>query len=680
MKLNYFIVINLLFLCLQGLAQDIQWASNVTYQINQFSDAENSAEQALGLPNAEPYGVKSDKAFQLKSESDYGTMTLAYASPQQVSQVLIVENFKPGNVSKVILYDVDEKAYEIYDAEDTYQTKPFNVLKINVPKTDYMVAKVGVHLNTYVNNGWSQIDAVGISEELYEGEVISGANTAVTTESEEIIFLAKKERLGNNVNSKYLESKPVISPDGSTLFFARKNAPNNMGGKRDDQDIYVSDWILDEWSYAHNLDRPLNDKWPNGICSVSPDGNTLLLINAYHENGKIEDGVSISRKTTSGWSFPVKQEIEDYYNLSRFQDYFMSNSGMVLISAVEREDSKGSLDLYVSMRKSDDSWTRPVNMGSTINSEQVEFAPFLASDNKTLYFASNGRRGYGESDIYYSKRLDDTWTSWSRPTNIGKSVNSMNWDAYYTISAKGDYAYFISNSGLDKKINMNAIDDDIYRIALGKDEKPGPVVLVKGKVVNSKTKEPVQAAIYYESIPPGIEDGLASSDPVNGNYIITLPAGQKYGFRAEAKGYIAVSQYVDFTDVGAYREIVSDLELIPLLAGETIELNNVFFVQSSPEMLPESKPELERILQLLNDHPSLAIELGGHTDNQGSSAANLKLSEDRALAVMNFLIENGIDKSRLSHKGYGGTRPVASNASAESRSKNRRVEIKIVRF
>ena len=502
----------------------------------------------------------------------------------------------------------------------------------------------------------------------------------MTTESEEIIFLAKKERLGNNVNSKYLESKPVISPDGSTLFFARKNAPNNMGGKRDDQDIYVSDWILDEWSYAHNLDRPLNDKWPNGICSVSPDGNTLLLINAYHENGKIEDGVSISRKTTSGWSFPVTQEIEDYYNLSRFQDYFMSNSGMVLICAVEREDSKGSLDLYVSMRKSDDSWTRPVNMGSTINTEQVEFAPFLASDNKTLYFASNGRRGYGESDIYYSKRLDDTWTSWSRPTNIGKSVNSMNWDAYYTISAKGDYAYFISNSGLDKKINMNAIDDDIYRIALGKDEKPGPVVLVKGKVINSKTKQPVQAAIYYESIPSGIEDGLASSDPVNGNYTITLPAGQKYGFRAEAKGYIAVSQYVDFTAVGIYREIVSDLELIPLMAGETIELNNVFFVQSSPEMLPESRSELERILQLLNDHPTLAIELGGHTDNQGSSAANLKLSEDRALAVMNFLIENGIDKSRLNHKGYGGTRPVASNASAESRSKNRRVEIKIVRF
>src|SRR5210317_1053854 len=123
----------------------------------------------------------------------------------------------------------------------------------------------------------------------------------------------------------------------------------------------------------------------------------------------------------------------------------------------------------------------------------------------------------------------------------------MNWDAYYTISAKGDYAYFISNSGLDKKINMNAVDDDIYRIPLGKDAKPGPVVLAKGKVINSKTKEPMKAAIYYENLPSGMENGLASSNPIDGNYTITLLAGQKYSFRAEAPGYVAVSQNVDFS-------------------------------------------------------------------------------------------------------------------------------------
>ena len=332
------------------------------------------------------------------------------------------------------------------------------------------------------------------------------------------------------------------------------------------------------------------------------------------------------------------------------------------------------------MRNGEDSWSTPVNMGSAINTEKVEFAPFLASDNKTLYFASNGHRGYGESDIFYSRRQDDSWTNWSTPTNIGKSVNSMSWDGYYTISAKGDYAFFISNAGIDKKVNMNATDDDIYRISLGKDAKPDPVVLVKGKVINSRTKEPIEAAIFYESLPLGDEDGLANSDPINGDYKIVLPLGKRYGFRAEAYGFIAISEYVDLTSVNAYMEIVRNLELSPLTVGEIIKLNNVFFVQSKPEMLPESKPELERILKLLNDNKSLEIELSGHTDNQGSSSANLMLSEARALSVMNYLIENGIDKERLSHKGYGGTKPVASNASDESRRKNRRVEIKILKF
>jgi len=664
----------------EGIAQEIQWAEKAVFQINQYSETEYSAKQALGKPNAEPYGHQSSNAFQLNAESAYGTMTLEYANPQQVSQILVVENYKPGNVNKVILYDTDEKAYEIYSSDGSDIYEPFNILRINIEKTEYLVKKVAVHLNTYINNGWSQIDAVGICEEAFDGEVISLKSTNIASEAEEIIFLAKKERLGNSVNSKYLESKPVISPDGLQLYFVRKNAHNNMGGKRDEQDIYVSDYILDEWSYAHNVDKPLNDKWPNGICSVSPDGNTLLLINAYREDGKIEDGVSISRKTSFGWSFPITQQIEDYQNLSKFQDYFLSNSGKVLISAVERDDSRGELDLYVSMRKGDDTWSRPVNMGGVLNTEKVEFAPFLASDNRTLYFASNGHRGYGESDIFYSKRQDDTWTNWSKPTNIGKSVNSFSWDGYYSISAKGDYAYFISNAGIDKKVNMNATDDDIYRIALGKDAKPDPVILVKGKVINSKTKEPVEADIFYESIPIRNEDGLARSDPNSGDYKIVLPVGRKYGFRAQADGYIAASQNEDFTTVTSFKEITRNLELTPLAVGEIIKLNNVFFVQSKSEMLPESEPELERLFNLLDNNERLQIELGGHTDNQGSSSANLKLSEQRAFAVMNYLIDHGIDQKRLSYKGYGGSKPIASNASASTRKRNRRVEVKIVKF
>lgn len=679
-KITYLIHAFTLFIGSIGFAQEIQWASEVVFQFNNFSDNEYSANQALGKPDATPYGQMSSSAFRLNAESGYGTMTLSYSEPQYVSQVIIVENYLPGQVSKTILYDVDEKAYEIYNATSKKMSQGFNVLTINIEKTPYLVKKVAVHLNTYVNKGWSQIDAVGICEEQFTGEVIPGAATAVASASEEIVFLATKERLSDNVNTKYIESKPVITPDGSRLYFARKNAPNNIGGKRDDQDIYVSDLVGKEWSYAHNVDRPLNDKGPNGICSVSPDGNTILVINAYHDDGTVENGVSISRKTSSGWSFPRKQDINDYHNLSEYQDYCLSNSGKVLISAVQRNDSKGDQDLYFSFRQGDNAWSKPVNMGSVINSRKVEFAPFLASDNKTLYFASNGHRGFGESDIFYSRRLDETWTNWTVPENIGKAINSASWDGYYTISAKGDYAYFISTAGAMNKVNFNPSDEDIYRISLSKEAMPDPVVLVKGKVINSKTKQAIEADIFYESLPLKEEDGLAISDPVTGDYKIVLPVGKKYGFRAEAKGYIAVSQNEDFTLVNEYKEIIRNLELTPLKVGETVQLSNVFFVQGKNEFLPESEPELDRILALLNENSSLEIELGGHTDNQGSSSANFKLSESRALAVMTYLIENGIDKKRLKYKGYGGTKPIASNASAESRKKNRRVEIKILKF
>jgi outer membrane protein OmpA-like peptidoglycan-associated protein len=680
MIIRLIISIFILIYPLSCFAQDIQWASGINFQFNQFSDDEFSASELIGPPDAVPYGEMSKKAFRLNAESGYGTVTLNYNSPQHVSQVVVVENYLPGRISKIILHDTEENAYTIYESNGQKIMQDYHVLSVNIEKTPYRVQKVAVHLNTYVHKGWAQIDAVGICEEIYDGEIIPGAGTSVSSASEEIVFIAEKERLSDNVNTKYSESKPIISPDGMKLYFARKNTPSNIGGKRDDQDIYVSDLVGGEWSVAHNVDRPLNDKLPNGICSVSPDGNTITVINAYYDDGRVEDGVSLSRKTASGWSFPRKQEIEDYHNLGEYQDYFVSNSGKVLISAVQRKDSRGDQDLYVSFRTGDDSWSKPVNMGNAINTPKVEFAPFLASDNKTLYFASNGHRGFGESDIFYSRRKDDTWTNWTAPENIGKSINSFGWDGYYTVSAKGDYAYFISTAGALNKVDFNPTDEDIFRISLDKEAKPDPVVLVKGKVINSKTREPIVADISYESIPGKSESGIATSDPINGNYQIVLPVGMKYGFRAEADGYVAVSQHEDFTNFEEYKEIERILELAPIQVGEVIQLNNIFFIQSKAEILPESEPELERLLKLLNDNPSLEIELGGHTDSRGSSSANLDLSKERALSIVKYLIESGIDKSRLEFKGYGGTRPIASNANEESRKKNRRVEIKILKL
>lgn len=565
---------------IESFSQEIQWASEVVFQYNQYSENEYSGNEVLGKPDAEPYGQISTNAYKLNAESSYGTIKLGFANPQHVSQVVIVENFLPGQVCKVILHDSEENSHIIYEGAGKKTNQPFNVLTLKIDKTPYQVQIVEVHLNTYVNKGWSQIDAIGVCDNENTKVILPGAtptnttpsyaSTTITPTTGNTTFISQKENLSENVNSKYMESKPIISADGLTLYFARKNCPSNTGGRRDEQDIYISELVGNEWSVARNADQPLNDKLPNGICSVSPDGNTIMVINGYTEKGRVEYGVSAIRKTKSGWSNPKKQIIENYYNLSEFQDYFQSNSGKVLISSVQRNDSKGEQDLYISFRTDKNSWSKPKNMGEEINSIGVEFAPFLASDNRTLYFASNGHPGLGESDIFYSKRLDDTWTKWSTPKNIGESINSESWDGYYTLSAKGDYAYFISTSGAKKKAELTATDEDIYRISLSNEAKPDPVVLVKGKVINSITKEPIEADIYYESLPLKTEDGIAISNPTNGEYKIVLPAGNKYEFHAQAKGYISVGQHEDFSDVDEYKEITRDLLLTPINAGESV--------------------------------------------------------------------------------------------------------------
>ncbi|MCK5705737.1 MAG: OmpA family protein, partial [Cyclobacteriaceae bacterium] len=373
-------------------------------------------------------------------------------------------------------------------------------------------------------------------------------------------------------------------------------------------------------------------------------------------------------------------DIEDYYNISEFEDYFQSNSGKVLISAINRSDSKGDQDLYVSFRTGENSWSKPENLGSVINTSKIEYSPFLASDNKTLYFSSNGHSGFGESDIFFSKKLDDTWTNWSFPINLGESINSVNWDGYYTISAKGDYAYFISTSGTVNEADFDPDNEDIYRISLAKEAQPGPVVMISGTVLNTKTNKPLKADIFYESVPTKDEEGMASTDPENGNYKIALPAGKKYNIRAEVDGYIAFNRYEDFTMIDEYTEITKDLDLTPMIIDETIELKNILFALNKADLLPESLPELEQLVALLNENNTLEIGLNGHTDNTGTASINLKLSESRALAVMNYLLQNGIDKNRLGYAGYGETRPITDNDSPESREKNRRVEIKVLKI
>jgi outer membrane protein OmpA-like peptidoglycan-associated protein len=479
-----------------------------------------------------------------------------------------------------------------------------------------------------------------------------------------------REKLANTVNSDVSDLMPLIAPDGKTLYFIRGGNANNYVGT-DNSDIYYSSANdKGEWQESICLGYPLNNTSPNAVISISPDNNTLFLMHQYSNDGKFKNsGFSVTQRTDKGWSVPKDVIAKNYYNEGGSNEFCFSADMQVLISAIKTKQTVGSNDLYVSFRNEDGTYTEPLNMGNVINSKGWEVSPFLASDNKTLYFSSDGHPGYGSNDVYMSRRLDDTWTNWSTPKNLGMDINTPFWDSYFSVPASGEYAYVVSNLGKSS---------DIYRIKLSPEFKPEPVVIISGRVLNAKTKEPLQAAINFSDINNISKSGIANSEPNNGYYKLALPSGKNYQFLAIKEGFYPNAENIDLSNLKSYTEIQRDLYLSPLEVGEIIRLNNLFFDFAKSDIKKESMSELERVISLLKNNPIMQIEIGGHTDNVGDDASNLILSTQRVQSVVNYILSKDVPASQITLKGYGEKRPISDNSSDIGRAKNRRVEFTIL--
>lgn len=479
-----------------------------------------------------------------------------------------------------------------------------------------------------------------------------------------------KENLGPEVNTRYNEVTPNITVDGKMILFTRKNSPENLGGTDDASDVWYStsaDGVT--WSKSKNMQSPVNSDKVNNITAIGQDNNTILLATG--------NDFELFERTTNSWR--SKGTLGVYYeNEHRYFEATQSADGKAILFTAKNKKSlfyKDNLeekDIFVTLKNAQGKWSEPVNLGASINTSGNEASPFLAADGKTLYFASDGHPGYGDMDIFMSKRLDDTWTRWSTPVNLGPEINSFGFDAYYTLPASGDYAYMCTNAG-------GFGESDIVRIKLPEVIRPDPVVLVVGKVLNAKTKKPVEAGIVFENLVTRKETGEAISDPATGDYRVALPYGVNYGLHAKAKGYLSVNENLELVNVRTYTEMQKDLYLVPIEIGEAIQLNNVFFEQGRPLLKPESYPELDRLVQILKDNPTMEIELSGHTDNVGNPNALLTLSQERVTTVKNYLVKNGIHGSRITGKGYGASQPLVKNDTEEHRRMNRRVEFKITK-
>ncbi len=486
----------------------------------------------------------------------------------------------------------------------------------------------------------------------------------------------KRQAISSAINTDKHEYAPVVTADGKNLYFCGRGREDNIGG----EDIFVSHWKNGAWTKPELIQGYINTDFAHEApLAISADGNRLLLFShadIYYsdkgEYGWTQTRIFPSVNTPDSW------EADAMISADGNAIFFISDRKGNIGSRHEFGDyfhgaHTGNSDIYVSVRNKS-GWSKPINLGSTINTPFAERSPFLHPDMKTLYFSSDGHAGLGMLDVFKSTRLSDTsWTEWSEPVNLGKEINSFG----------DDYDYKISTDG--KTALMSVFENnnfDIYQVELPVSMRPGAVAVIFGTIKNSAGK-PVKTKVRWENLKTGELIGFSESDITDGSYIIVLPLGKNYGYFIDHKEYYPVSGNIDLTNqtdkieieknfvLYSYTEIIQQQVAIPL--------HNVFFDFNKYTLKPESYPELNRLVAFIRKHNDLKIEISGHTDNKGTDAYNKELSQKRADAVKNYLISKGCNANNLISTGYGETKPVTDNNSDENRAKNRRVEFKVLK-
>lgn len=530
--MKYFIWLCLCCSYFFSFSQQIQWASHVVDFSSQKGKEAFSVQQLLGAPNVLPAnGYQATSWSPSQANSNVQFAKVSFDEPMQIRQIIIAENHHPGAISKVFVYEENGKEHLIGKFQPKAISRASRMFTIFFNLTDYKVAAVKIVLNGKAVRGYNCIDAIGISPISYPIEFFPNV-------AKEINPKLKVETLGDNVNSEYEEHKPIISPNGKVIYFSRVYHPENTGGAKDPEDIWFSTYndSLKTWNKAENLGTPLNTKQANYISSLTPDGKDMIvMLGGDYEKNK--NGVSISHKTQKGWGKPKKLLFEKNTNLKTSNYFFLANNHKVLLLTMKNGKH---YDMYVSFSKEDSIWTKPISLGFTINTVENEYSPFLAADNRTLYFSSNGYSSFGGTDIFVSRRIGNGWTEWTTPENLGSSINTPHDDEFFTMPLTGDFAYY------SRGISNN--NQDIYQLSIPDFFKPEPVVIIRGKVLNKENNQPIKnVEILYERLDDGIVLGTSETDE-EGNYEIVLPYGENYGFLAEADGYLALSKHIDLSE------------------------------------------------------------------------------------------------------------------------------------
>lgn len=491
----------------------------------------------------------------------------------------------------------------------------------------------------------------------------------------------KIQNLGPNINTKYPEYAPVISPNNDFIIFTSRRE-GSTGGRRDEkgmffEDLYITYYKNQQWTQAIKLPGKINTNGHEATISLSHDGKTLFI----YKDDKGDGNIYMSKLQSNGqWSKPEK--MPDPINSPYWETHAtLAPDGKTIYFVSDRPGGYGGKDIYKSVYLGGNKWSEPENLGPIINTRYNEESPFILSDAVTLYFASEGHENMGGYDIFISTVSEDGF--WSTPENIGYPINTTEDDVFYMPTADEKNALFSTSR---QRRGIGDLDINYLTIVYPKKR----YVSVRGRTADAITFKSLQADVIFIDKESNQIIARLITDKETGQYKITLPTDKTYIVEAKAPQYAKTTRELTI-DPNEQRAFINmDLFLTYILAeevkikaedltiGEVIVLNNIYYDFDKATLRPESKEELDRLIKLMKAVPSLIIEIASHTDNIGKPEYNMKLSQARAQAVVDYLVKNDIPINRMVPVGYGATKPIASNETEEGRQLNRRTEFKIL--
>jgi outer membrane protein OmpA-like peptidoglycan-associated protein len=605
-------------------------------------------------------------------------------------------NFKIGRCF-LTSYSRERKACLTY-FQKAYELDP------NVDKQIHYLLGKAYHINTQWDKAIEEFqkEKMGLTKsahhhelERVEKEIQECKNGKELQKTPIRVFV---DNLGASVNTESPEYGPIITADESEMLFTSRRS-DTYGEERDEtdgefrEDIYISRKVDGKWTKAINVGPPANSDNHDATVGLSFDGKNMYIYKGSN-NGDLYECDYINGVWTK--PEPMNKNINtDHRETSASLSY--DNKTLYFVS--NRPDlSLGGLDIFKSRLDEKGRWGKPENLGPIINTPYDEESVFAHPDGKTLYFSSNGHKTMGGFDVFKTVFENGRW---SEPENLGYPVNGPLDELSFVINANGKRAYYssiqeggygqrdlyvVTMLGLEKPMILNTEDRLLSnskpvtevviepKIAVSTNQ----LTLFKGRILDSLSKKPLAAEIVMVDNTLNQEIGKFRSDATTGKFLVTLPSGKNYNVTVLADGYLFQSVNFDIPEGGDYQVVEKDVLLKKVSVGMVIVLNNIFFDTDKATLRKESYTELENLHKLLTDNPTLRIEISGHTDNKGSATHNQTLSENRAHAVVTYLISKGVPVSRLEFKGYGLAKPIASNATEVGRQMNRRTEFKVL--